>query len=782
MLKYLLLLCCLFSENLLAQENSNEATSKITNALEEYFSLEREAIHLHLNKSTFVTNEKVWYQGYIINRKTKKPFFTTNVYVVLYDEKGNQISEKLIFAYNGVFSGVIDLNEKMHSGRYTLQVYTNWMNNFSENESSVYDINVVNPAEGIKDYYQIEKESLALSLNPEGTNFINGIKNTVGISIKDCRGNAPKNLLATVQNSKGETIKTVPLSDSGFGKFEVAPDDDFEKVTVTYLDKTITTSISNNQSMGFGIEINNLSVKDQTFLKIKTNLATISSLKNQKVYLVVHQDSQHFIFELANNENNLEQTIALENKTLFNGINTIRIIDSNLTEWANRVFYNSPKKEVSVTVIKNYRKEDKIGFTGYYPMPNTIFSVTVLPSNTKSLSDNYSIIAGLGINPYLSEPLNNANYYLSESNRIKEYELDLFLLNQPKLKYQWENIKTIKPESNFSFDIGLQLKGTISPNIKNKPNHKVKISSFKDQIIKTTEVDNNGQYVFENLILTDSTRLVMSVLKLPTFEEVDGKISYQLFNRRKPFYKPFKPNVSCKEIVAEQLTAGSDLPLFVEKAIALKEVVIEKKLTYAKAIGNNFLRGYKVDEIMEGIDLLSFIERNGFIVQRDLGEVNIYSRISNSMNSDRPRPQIIIDGRVAFDQLELTSMRMLDFDEIYLSPNAIVPGMQNFSGVIKVYTKKGFKPNKIKANPNDVIIKEAFAPYPGFSNTNYNSTNNTGFDYYGLIEWIPLLNVNDEGQIMFKITDYNKTDVKAIIEGVSPEGILIHEEVMLKMK
>ncbi|NNT71945.1 hypothetical protein HKT18_06930 [Flavobacterium sp. IMCC34852] len=783
-----LLFILLIHNIVMSQDAADENSLKITSSLENYFYLEREAIHLHLDKTTFLTNEKVWYQGYIINRKTKKPFFTTNVFVVLYDEKGKQVSEKLIYAYNGIFSGVIDLDAKMTSGNYYIQVYTNWMNNFSENESAIFKINIINPVEGIKNYKKADDTSLELTLTPEGKNFVNGINNTIGIRVKDCRGNTPENLVATIQNSRGETLKSITLNASGFGKFEVNAEDDFENVTVTYKEKVLTKSIPNKQGIGFGLEVNNFSFEAKTIIKIKTNKATLDSFKAKKAYLIIHQDSKHFIYDIVLDKNNLEQSISLQNTDLFSGINTIRIIDSDLKEWANRVVYNMPKKENTISITKNFRKEDKIGFVGYSNTPNTNLSIAVVPTGTKTLSDNYNILAGLGINPYLTEPLSNANYYLLEPKRIKNYELDLFLLNQSVPKYDWENIKASKPSTNFSFDIGLTLKGNINKTVKDKTDYKVKITSFKDQIIKSTEINEKGDYVFENLILTDSTQLSLSLLKLPSFEVIETKISHQLLNRKKPFYHPFKPDLTkvCpeinSEIYAEQSLADYDLPKFTSDVIQLEEIKVEKKLTYQRSIGNGFLRGYKVDEMMENIDLLSFIERNGFTVIRRFGEATIYSRVINTLNAERPTPQIIIDGRVLMNQFEFTTMRMSDFDEIYISSNAMVPGMLNRSGIIKAYTKKTFKSNYVKSDPNNILIKEAFSLYPRFKNADYKSTNNVGFEHYGLIEWSSLLNNEEEGQFLFNITDYNKPLVKAIIEGMTPEGKLIHDEITLEMK
>ena len=79
--KYLLLFFSfLFSPIVFCQQLTDKNESKIASVLDNYFDLEREAIHLHLDKTTFINNESIWYQGYIINRKTNKPYFTTNVF------------------------------------------------------------------------------------------------------------------------------------------------------------------------------------------------------------------------------------------------------------------------------------------------------------------------------------------------------------------------------------------------------------------------------------------------------------------------------------------------------------------------------------------------------------------------------------------------------------------------------------------------------------------------------------------------------------------------------
>ncbi len=783
---YFVFIFCIFSSAIFCQQTTEESKSKIATILNNYFDLEREAIHLHIDKTTFINCEAIWYQGYIINRKTSMPYFTTNVYVLLWDEKGNQLSEKLIYATNGTFSGKIDLGPKLDSGNYYIQVYTNWMNNFSENESTITKIQVINPSQGIKNYKKINPETLEISINPEGRNFIYGISNQIGIHLKDCRGNAPENIEATLENNEGEILKTFKLNAFGYGKFEVIPKEENLKVVVNYEGKRIEKQMPIPENFGYTLEVNSFTMEGKTIVKIKTNSTTSNLMQNNKLYLLVHQDQKYVLFEIMNDKNLLEQIIFINNSDLSEGINSIRILDSKMKQWAERLIYMYPKVENSIRILKNGSKGDQINLVGYSPYPNASLSVSVLPNETKSWDDSDNIISGITINPYLNDPIENGNYYFNSLGRAKYYALDLFLINQEKQKYEWELMKTTTPSTNYSFDIGLSLKGTIDKNITNKPYHKVKLVSYQDLILMKSDVSEEGDYHFEHLLIPDSTSLNITLQKLPDFKKIQNTFTPQLINRKKIFYKPFKINIPeyCPSVENIDITS-LDVPKFSSKSILLDEVKVindKKKLIYEKMLGNSNLRAFKIDERMQYQILLNFIQNNGFNVVKDLGNVTVYARNRTTVNSAPATPQISIDERVLMTHNELDMMLMEEIDEIYLSPYAIVPSFNNFQGVIKIYTKK-IPPKRLKKQDTDLIyIQNAFAHNINFKNVIYDSIQNEGFYNYGIIQWTPRLTSDESGQYLFEIPNYNRSNGKIIIEGMTPEGKLFHEEKTIDLK
>lgn len=787
--KYLItFFCFLFTSFIFSQNETDENLTKISTVLDNYFDLEREAIHLNIDKTTFINNETIWYQGYVINRKTNKPYFTTNVFVLLFDENGKEITENLVYASNGTFAGKIKLNSKLASGNYYIQVYTNWMNNFSENESTITKIKVINPTEGIKNYRKIDTESLQIFLNPEGKSLISGVSNTIGVQVKDCKGNSPEYIEAIIQNYTGEIFKTIKLNKYGFGKFDIIPTNNLIKVSVKYETKIIEKILPKPDLIGMALEVNSYSLENNIAIKIKTNQTSYDFFQSKKLSLVIHQDQKLILYPFTLNSNELDKTFIVKNSDLQIGINTIRIIDNDLKQWGERLIYISKPSKNDLNVLKNIRNEDKISLIGYSKSPNSIMSISVLPEETKSTDENNSIIAGITINPYLNNYLENANYYLNSQNRLKLYELDLLLLNQEKLKYNWDYMKINVPKSNYSFDVGINLKGKIDASIKNKTFHKVKLVINKDLIMSTSDVSELGEYQFENLLLTDSTLINLSLQKLPNFENIPQKLIPQILNRKKEFNKKFTgitPEICNKTFEYEPLS-DLDLPKFEGKIINLKEVVVKNRkmsdLTYGNILSNTMLKGYKIDEKYTTNSLLNFIEYNGFVVTRNQGKINISSRQRMSLNLPDPTPLVYINDRQLFSSFdELGFMQMIEIDEIFIDSRAIVASMNNNTGIIKIYTKKP-KKEYFSKSPNSLFIKEGFANTVFFKNEEYLNTKSVGFDNFAILGWFPRISTNDQGNFVFDIIDYNKDKAKIIIEGMDSQGNLFHEEKLVELK
>jgi hypothetical protein len=780
-----------FSSNNYCQNNSEQAKLKIASVFENYFHLEREAIHLHLNKTVFLHKESIWFKGYVINKKDSKPFFTTNIFILLLDENGTQISEQLVYGNNGVFTGKIDLKNNLASGKYYIQAYTNWMNNFSEDESSISTITIINPAEGIKNYKKLDTRSLTITVNPEGGNYVKDVEITLGISFLDCMNNTINNLEGALQTIDGKTLKTFRIDEFGHAKINIVPTAQKLKIVFNSNEKRYEKELVSPSELGLGLTVDDNRSKNNIYVNVSTNRQTLKTLSNKPLFLVINKNQNVRIQEFKF-DTDAKINFAVEKKNLFHGINTVRIIDSDLNQLCERILYfdslqvNSGK---TILMRKSSKKANQTTLSGSNALSNSSLSISTLPEHTKTNDYNkISINVGLNINPYLITPIENPYYYFQNFDAARKAAFDLLLINQSSSKYQWNNMKMNIPKTNYSFDVGLGLKGKIDAEIKNKTLHKVKLLYYPALISLISDVSEEGNYFIDKFVVADSTNLELSLLKLPDFKKAKNKLSPQILNRNRPFNKPLKikSNPNCLEYEFEFDKVSEEYPDFAEGAVKLDDVTIEKKsttpkLTFEKEPGNFLLRGYKIDSTLISMPLINFIASKGFKVRRSQEGISI-SRDGgvNSLSSGQTSAEILINGRILFSFNELDFMQMSEIDEIFISRIAIVPGLRNKEGIIKIYTNNLYQ-QAVEVKTPLFFMERGFSKATFYKAEEYRNPLEKGFTNYGVIDWNAHLVSEKNGAFEFNITNFDIAKVRINIEGMSIEGELIQEELFLNL-
>lgn len=786
-LKALVIIILIFSLSSSKGQTSNSTKSAITLAFENYFELDRENIYVQLDKDVFFTNEAIWFKGYVYNKKLNIPFYTTtNVYVQLIDESGAIINNQLLYSINGVFSGKMVLGKKFKSGYYYLQFYTNWMNNFEEDESFVRRIKIKsNNDDSIPLLEGINSEKINVAFYPEGGNFITNVSNTVGVKVTDANGLALANCSLEIIDSNNESLKSVAINGFGMGKFEITPTHQNYQAIVLYKDKKTIHNLLSSTLSGISLELNNYALEDKTTVKIKYNKEHESMYKNKTLFLVIQKNEKSNCVEFKLDADSCKKEFMFSNDMLFNGVNSIRIIDSELNEMAQRLLYKIESQTSNVSLNLALKNEERIEITGNSNWPDACLSATFLPTNTL-LTSSENILTSLNINSYLNDKLYLKRDYFNEMNRAKKYELDLMLLNQRSNKYSWQNIKKNAPKSFYTFESGVTIKGVINSTSANLKKYRIQLKNLLSDVVSSTETIQNNEFFFENTNVTDSMKVYCDLIN-KTDRSVE-QMNYYLTvsNNKKKYSKNFQPTPFLYPTVKDpSLIYGLDMSWFDEESILLKEVEIKKekiKLVRQNQSGNSYLRGYKVGVDVSGqVDLLYFIEQNGFTVSRAIDGVRITSRYKNSLRGSAPTPVVFIDSRQLMTFDELLGLRLDDFDEVYISANAIVPSVNNNIGIIKLYKKQ---PDIIVANSKAQIktISGGFELITAFENADYTSEFSAGFDHFGLIYWSPWILTDENGNLKITIENKNHKKVKLIIEGFSMDGKLISKEQEVMME
>lgn len=754
----------------------DEFIHSLGESLEKYYELERENIHVHFNKKSYFTDEQIWMNGYIFHQQSKTLYAdTNNVFVEVFDNKGNQIIRKFIFANNGFFRANFSLSGIQNSGIYYIRFYTNWMNNFKEDLSSIYPIEIINSAD--EEYSsKLDFEDIFIELYPESGVFLAGQDNTVSIKLTDHKGNGVETKNGKIFDSNNTVISTFFTNSLGYGKIDINQTKQTSyRVEVENNGHTFSQNLTAPSQNGISVSVINFMVLGKTIFKIKaTDLPT-----DENYYLLISQDKKMVAYPIAP-EN---QEIILENSELFQGTNVVRIIDKNKNVKAERIFYNhtNPSKPV-LTFRNNYTKSGIVNL-GVKVQTETFMSISALPEKTASLPV-HNIFNSIYVNPYTSEISQIPADYFTENNRRKAFELDLFFLKQ-KPKEVFSDILTDNyPQVRYTFDKGISIKGKVNQALKNKEIYSVALSSLGIGLWESSPIDDNNEFEFKNLVLPDSIWVNFSLLGAgkPSELAVYPKVENNFRNfTKKPIIPVYKTgSIEWKEPEDEQ--DNFYIPKFRNHIeIEAVEININRSRNLKRGKNNPLLRGIKAeDEGMSHLFVIDFLSFRGFKVSKSTtgGDIVISSRTSGfqSINASPSTSQVFIDDIEQFTLERLEFMRMDEVDEIYYDRNMVVPGMRNYEGIVKIYTKnqmgvvRDYSDGKVKP----FLITNGFAKVTEYESPDY-AGYDEAFNLYGTLHWESAVLTDEKNETVVKIPFLNQKATKLHIEGITSEGEIFSE-------
>ncbi|RYG53134.1 MAG: hypothetical protein EOO01_05160 [Chitinophagaceae bacterium] len=766
---FLLLTISAQSQTMNVQEMSKTVTA--------YFSEPRESIFLHLNKNQALTGEEIWYKGYITERKSRKPFTgTSNVYVSLVNAKGEKISSHVNFADASLFTGRIKIDANLPTGKYYIMAYTNFMNNFEQDESSRFPVFVINPTDGkLFNDAKVNYKNAALSLFPESGKIIADVVNTIGVKLVDC-DNKGFSAEGKLKDQDGRELLSFTTNDQGYARFSYRP-----VAGKNYTVSCMKGSLEYKQQLpyaaadGVVLSVNNHTSPGRAIISLSTNEATLEKHQGEAFTIIVSQLDQ--LVQIAIPLTELQNQILVKGDYFTDGFNQVRLLDKDLKLAAERVIYKPFGTIKSLEILESTIKNDTLSFRAQAGVPLANLSLSILPAKTTSTGSYFP--SSVSLDGFLTEPVQNAEYYLANFNRQKHFELDTYLMCQ-KPRYRWENITAASPPLKYEFERGLTMKGNINSKLKNPEDHTATLI-LNGEFIEAP-VSAKGEFVYENLMVMDSTATSVSIVDrkgLPT----NAPVYFQVLNNKRPFMKSNRETPEdCLLNAIETIVDGKELPGKQQKMIFLDEVAVKyaktPALTKQFAFGNSMADGYKVtDEAANRYrTLLDFIATQGFVVNSYSGTVDI--TLARNQGSQQPRPPAIyLDDIQTFDFNMLRTYMFREFDEVYINRNAI---LGTTAGSIRLYLKKG--PRSVKrsnATSQPYMIKEGYQFTGKYKNPLYTDLHSIGFLEYGSIDWVPNINTDDYGYFSIKVPALSQKSFILNIQGITADGQAFTEEKLL---
>lgn len=773
----LLLLLTIFTS--IAQNNLDE---KLIN----YYKLDRENIHLHLNKTIYSTNETVWFKGYIIEKKESKlNFLTTNVFVRLLDSNKKELFNKLFFASNGTIIGQFDLDDNLISGTYYIHTYTNYMNNFLEDESTLLKIKIINSNDKLVEKNN-SNSNLIIKYAFESGLFLENIDNIIGVSVKDCLGKGKKINKIEVINSKNETITTFATNQEGFGKFDLLnTSNDEYSIKFSYNNTTYTQLIGKPAIEGINLSVNSYAIEGKVLLKVKTNQSTLNKYLNNPFSILIQRNN--FANSINFKLDKLTSDFIINKSELQEGINAVKLLNENSLLISERFIFNQSTNKEKIIVESIIKRGDSISINAKIPNRVANLSVSALPINSSSNHNSNHIISSIAFENYCDVEDINFDYYFENFNKRKEFELDLVLLQTLKSKYKWSDIINSVPKETYSFDVGINISGKINQTLTNKDKLKLRLFSING-LNELTEINNNNEFEFKNVLAVDSTNFHFSLIK--NNEKLQNLNIYsRLSNNEKSFTKEPKINTSeCDEFTYSKNTKLDDF-LKLENTTQLEDINISQnkkpKLEYERDFNNSMAKGYKISDADYGSyrDVLSFIASHGYDVSIEGTGVVIRSRIVRTIMGTSS-PVIFLDNSPVYDFSQLQNMLLNEIDEIYINKHGYGMGDNGINGSIRIYRKKGFysppRTNEVKSK--SILITKGFQQIKSFKNPKYKDYTQDSFQKNGTIDWISNIYTKENGTFNFTIPHFNQEQIRLNIQGIDNFGQLYYQNIIIDNK
>lgn len=756
-----------------SQTNTNE--QKIKTVIEDYFQLEREKIYVQFNKSQYVSDEKIAFKGYIFNAHNNLPNIkTTNIHLVIYDKQGKVIQKQLLWGSNGTFEGIVELSDSIASGKYRFQFYTNWMNNFKEDESYTDNIEIISKNEN----YQLNSsepnyKTATISIFPESGTFLKDIKNAVGIQVKDCNQKGIHVRKGSVLDSKGNTVAQFFTNKMGYGRFDLEPTTN-ETYTVQIINDQldIKQQLPLAQNSGLIISPKNNFSDNTLVVAIQTNSNGLALYQNKNYTLVVHQNGNSVLKSFNFDDKKQTQIISFDENLLSGGINTIRIIDENNNQVAERLVYIHKGIKVVPALDAVQIANDSITLSGKVSTEHANLSVSILPSETVCLEQNNSILGTYFLNTYLEKPEQSTAQYFDKTNSARGHDLELLLLNKERSKYQWSNMITSKPKELYHFTNGISISGSIIKTLNPKIKYKVLLLSLKNNDFEETLVDSNNKFRFDHYFVQDSTSYSLQLLtenNLPIETKMITNVHFadEAFNKI-PLFEAI--NCTPNKEVNHTFTFNNTNNINVLNEVTVKNKYIKPVLTHQKESSNGTGRGYKISEDTFG-NILDYIGQNGYNTGRDSGEVSVISRRNPSA---KLIPAIYINDVKLQEFSILYQTNISDVDEIYFNQStASVFFSGAGGGTIRIYLRKDFSTKNVKQKIATMVVKSGFAQNKTYTTTDY--TNPQEFNAFGTLQWAPNLVLDNNNLFSTSFSGKISKEVMVKIEGFTKDGYFISE-------
>ncbi|CAM1351933.1 hypothetical protein [Tenacibaculum insulae] len=787
----LLVIILINSSNILSQKNKTIDTAYVS-----YFQNTRETPYLHLNKTSFLKGEEIWFQAYVIEQNSKKLHKTTsNLYVSLFNDQKQIKDQFLIHIKNGIGRGSIVLDSTFTEGNYYIKASTNWMKNFKESNSYNQKIKIISSIKKEKKLIE-EKEFYEFKIFPEGGHILESTINNLGILIKDKNGEGVKIKSGNIKNKSKKIIANFKTNFFGLGNVNFFFKKNENYVFEATLENGVIIKATSQKAKKNGITLRVVN-SNPNFLSInlKTNKNSLPKLTQSDITVFIHNTNKYKKFNVKFNVKSHKYALLINKKELPVGLNTITVFNNNKPILERLIFINNKslfsKIETKNTAINSDSLEVNLKNT---TNETTHVSASFLPLITKAYTPQNSIVTSAFFKPFIKGDIQNFNYYFTEINQKKLRELDLLLITQGWTKYKWNDIFNNKPKTNFIFENGINI--TLKSNAKSK--NPVLMYSPENNILREIK-SLKAPYLLKNTFVKKNSIVKFGVKSHGNIFETTPILSYSKNSLKETLNYDHKTKNSELDYSSFKYLPN-DFEFLNEVIVKANKRKTESNVFQATTLFNSF----KMKDIMirSGETVMDFVSYktekrlnniNGTRVTSPKKKENISKgkisektsrtkylealakETASAMPGSLLGLSIIINGNnMSHNPSILERMPLEDVEEISFGDKS-----PRKSGIVYIKTLTPLQLKTKKTKMKIIKLPYGFMNEKEFYNPKYPSYSNKTFKHFGAIYWKPNIIIPANSSISFKIPKNQQKKIKMFMEGMSEKGKVISEEVIL---
>ncbi|MEJ7692458.1 TonB-dependent receptor plug domain-containing protein [Daejeonella sp.] len=631
---------------------------------------------------------------------------------------------------------------------------------------------------------------------PESGELVTGIRSRVGFKAVGSDGLGMK-VSGYITDKGNNKLAQFESEHAGMGHFRLHPllNEEY-KAHVKFEDGSEKTyPLPRALPRGYVLNVGNNDLEN-----LSVTITTSEDVQSDAKFTLVAQTNGYVHFVGKNKLNGQSFTAKIPKNRFPTGILQLTVFSPANQPVAERlVFINhSDFLNINLTTSKtDFDKREKIKLmldVKDAKAKGTIgsFSIAVIDETKVPFKESAetTIISNLLLSSDLKGFIEEPNYYFTDINEAKVRQLDILLLTQGWRRFEWKNILSNSyPNLVYQPETNMEISGRVKA-LSGKPVIGGKVTLFSssgDVFLLDTLTDVNGEFKFQNLTFSDSTKFIVQARNEKDRKNVEielDRIPAQLVTKNKnEAMLEVNVNRSILPYLQNSKNQFEEMRRYglVGKSIMLAEVkVVEKKALVKNS--SNLNGAGNADAVIKSEDLqnCAFITQciqsrvAGIIVNNGI----VYSVRSMNSSFRGPVPmQIVIDGMMVEPEF-ISSINPNDVESIEVlksGANTAIYGMRGGGGVLVINTKRGetnkdyrtYAPGIISYNPKGFYKGREFYS-PDYADPKINTKM---ADLRTTIYWNPNIVSDSAGKASVEFFNGDGPGrYKAIIEGIDING------------